>query len=146
MPHTPPEEIWGSNTTINGNVNHFNGNVNHSNIHCTTGDVNHTTNDNTSKEKASFPLGSACPINENNSAGNSHPMDTQRERTGEPDVKREGNVVHLGNNNLPTLPLNLLPMSKKDITIEYCQRPDVFRYFCVFGNDQRKKKNARPKS
>ena len=145
MPHTPPKEIWGSNTTINGNVNHFNGNVNHSNIHCTTGDVNHTTNDNTSKSKASFPLGSACPINENNSAGNSHPVDTQRERTGEPDAQRERNVVYLGNNNLPTLPLNLLPMSKKDITIEYCQRPDVFRYFWVFDNDQRKKKECETK-
>ena len=46
-------------------------------------------------------------------------------------------IGHIGDGGLPMFPSHVMPLNKKEITIEYCSKPEVFAHYWILDSKQR---------
>ena len=46
-------------------------------------------------------------------------------------------IGHVGDGGLPMFPSHVMPLNKKEITIEYCSKPEVFAHYWILDSKQR---------
>ena len=143
-------------TYINAPCGNFNNNrttaTNNAPFDPAASTANSASNSNRSTTSATGTTGQATSSNQSNgmsaqsSTPNSRMNTSQAPRTQQPLVQpfvptRPVNpcrrIGHVGDGGLPMFPSHVMPLNKKEITIEYCSKPEVFAHYWILDSKQR---------